>query len=65
VLVGFGGTESPRIQSAFVGVLLAPRVLLRLPATPEPHRGSFIAREIVVDDGAEVEHWGFFVGSAQ
>jgi hypothetical protein len=64
VLWGYAGSEPPRLESAFVGALIAPRADVTVPASAEPHRASFFARSIAVADGAAIEHWGFFVGAA-
>lgn len=65
VLWGLESARAPRIVSAFAGVLVAPRAEVRLPATEQPHRGSFFARSISVEPRAAVEHWGFFLGSGR
>jgi hypothetical protein len=54
VLVGYAGTETPEITSAFRGVLVAPNATLHLPAAQSPHVGSFFAETIEVDSGAVI-----------
>jgi hypothetical protein len=59
VLVGYAGAGSPRLAARFRGTLVAPHATVRLPATPEPHGGAFFAKDIVVADGAVIEHRAF------
>lgn len=56
VAFGYAGTAPPELAVAFQGTLIAPNALVRLPATREPHVGSFFARDIEVDPDAVVEH---------
>ena len=60
-LIGYLGAAPPSIVSAVNATLVAPGTSLELPRSREPHRGSFFARAIVVDDGATVEHVPFVV----
>jgi hypothetical protein len=59
LLFGYAGSESPKLGSRFRGTLVAPHATILLPATPEPHGGSFFARRVIVEDGAVVEHRAF------
>jgi hypothetical protein len=58
-LIGYQGTDPPRIATAFRGTLVAPNATVRVPATAEPHSGSFFARAIEVADHAVIEHRTF------
>jgi hypothetical protein len=58
-LIGYGGSASPDISTAFEGTLVAPNATIVLPATSEPHSGGFFARAIRVADHAVVEHRTF------
>ncbi len=59
LFVGYGGTESPIIETSFRGLLLAPRATLHLPATSPPHIGSFFARRVELAPKAKVEQRPF------
>jgi hypothetical protein len=50
------GSNSPAIESAFAGTLIAPNASVRLPTPPNgaPHVGSFIARDLEVSPGTKV-----------
>jgi hypothetical protein len=54
-LIGYEGTEPPHISATFRGTLIAPNSTVYLPATVEPHSGSFFARAIEVADHAVIE----------
>jgi hypothetical protein len=59
LLFGYAGKEAPRLASRFRGTLVAPNSRVTLPATSEPHGGAFFARDIVVAEGAVIEHRTF------
>jgi hypothetical protein len=58
-LIAYEGSASPTISAAFQGTLVAPNATILLPATDQPHSGSFFGRAIRVADHAVIEHRTF------
>ncbi len=64
VLWGYGGVESPALETELRGTLVAPRARIVVRKTLRPHSGAFFARDILVERGALLEQRPFVINQS-